>query len=121
MRILVSTLCLSLLIATGATGKIVVASFVAEEVKSISVMEDDGTGITTILTDTRNPIAPRWSPDGKQIVIARLLKPGIWDRRQIVIINADGTNERLLTKGRIMVTPYFHRMARLFCFIEVRE
>lgn len=107
MRILVSILCLSLLIAIEVTAKIVVASYVAEEVKSIFVMEDDGTGITTILTDTRYPTAPRWSPDGKQIVFARFLKPGDWDRKQIFIVNADGTNERFLTKGAQDGNPVF--------------
>ena len=109
MRILVFTLCLLLLITTGATAKIVVAAYIngAEGIKSIFVMEDDGTGINTLLTDTRYPTAPRWSPDGKQIVFARFLKPGIWDRRQIVIINADGTNERVLTKGASDGHPVF--------------
>jgi len=107
MRILVFTLCLLLLIATAVTAKIVVVSYIAEEVKSISVMEDDGTGITTILIDTRYPTATRWSPDGKHIVFARFLKPGNWDRRQIVVINADGTNERLLTRGAKDSKPVF--------------
>ena len=50
MRILVFTVCLLLLLATVSTAKILVTSYVAEGVKSIVVMEDDGTGIKTIHT-----------------------------------------------------------------------
>ena len=49
MRILVSTLCLSLLIATAATAKIVFAVRHADA-SSIYMMEDDGTGVTPPLT-----------------------------------------------------------------------
>ena len=102
MRILLSALCLSLFIATGATAKIVFAARVEEGIKGIYVMEDDGTGVTQLLTDTRYPTNPRWSPDGKQIVFSRNVNPNDWQRSQIVVMNADGTNERALTepKGR---------------------
>ena len=52
MRILVSTLCLSLLIATAATAKIVFAATHADDANasSIYMMEDDGTGVTPPLT-----------------------------------------------------------------------
>ena len=96
MRILVSTLCLSLLITTAATAKIVFATR-HEGVKSIYVMEDDGTGVTPPLTTATYLTAPRWSPDGKQIVFSRPVHPKDWSRRNIVVINADGTNVRPLT------------------------
>ena len=99
MRILVSTLCLSLLIATAATAKIVFAATHADDANAVSiyVMEDDGTGITPPLTTATYLTAPRWSPDGKQIVFSRQVHPKDWSRRQIVVINADGTNVRPLT------------------------
>ncbi len=98
MRILVFTVCWILLLVPVSNAKILVASYVAEGVKSIVVMEDDGTGRTTIHTDNRYPTAARWSPDGKQIVFDRFTKPGNWQWREIVTINSDGTNERLLTQ-----------------------
>ena len=98
MRIFVSTLCLSLLIAVGATAKIVLEARVEEGVIGIFVMEDDGTGVTQLLIDARYPATPRWSPDGKQIVFDRQRSPADWQRTSLIVINADGTNERVLTE-----------------------
>ena len=99
MRILVSTLCLSLLIATAATAKIVFAATHADDANAVSiyVMEDDGTGVTHPLITATYLTAPRWSPDGKQIVFSRQVHPKDWSRRNIVVMNADGTNVRPLT------------------------
>ena len=101
MRILVSTICLSLWIVTCASAKIVIAARVDEGVKGIFVMEDDGTGVTELLTDTRYPTQPRWSPDGKLIVFDRKSSPNDSQHKQIVVMNADGTNQRTLTEPRI--------------------
>lgn len=99
MRILVATLCLSLLIATAATAKIVFAATHAADANAVSiyVMEDDGTGVTPPLTTATYLAAPRWSPDGKQIVFSRQVHPKDWSRYNIVVMNADGTNVRTLT------------------------
>ncbi len=110
MRILVFTLCLFLLFATTSTAKILVTSYIAEDVraKHIVMMEDDGTGIQTIHTDDNlNPLAARWAPDGKQIVFYRFRKPGDAQSGEIVLINSDGTNERLLTRGMLDRHPVF--------------
>ena len=98
MRIFISILLLFLLISPLASAKIVFAARVEEGIKGIFVMEDDGTGVTELLTDTRYPTTPRWSPDGKQIVFARWTSPIDWQHSQIVVMNADGTNERVLTE-----------------------
>lgn len=100
MRVLVFTVCLILLLATVSTAKILVASYVAKGVKDLVVMADDGTGIKTILTGDRYLSAARWSPDGKQIVFHRFAKPGDWQWLQAIVINSDGTNERLLTQTK---------------------
>ena len=99
MRILVSTLCLSLLISTAATAKIVFAATHADDANAVSiyVMEDDGMGVTPPLTTATYLTDPRWSPDGKQIVFSRPVHPKDWSRRQIVVMNVDGTNVRTLT------------------------
>ncbi len=102
MRILIFTVCLILLFVPVANAKILVTSYVAENVraKHIVIMEDDGTGIQTIHTDdNRNLFGARWSPDSKQIVFDRFREPGNSQLIEIVLINADGTNERILTQG----------------------
>lgn len=100
MRILIFVLCLILLLATVSTAKILVTSYVEGDidVKSIVVMEDDGTEIKTIHIDNRRSSRTRWSPDGKQIVFYRFQKPGEWQWQEIVVMNSDGTNERILTQ-----------------------
>ncbi len=62
-------------------------------VRSICVMDDNGTQVR-LLTDQLNPRSPRWSPDGKQIVFTRGRH---LQRQNIAIMNADGTNIRDLT------------------------
>jgi Tol biopolymer transport system component len=92
MRILVATCCLILLIATTSIAKIVFEQ-TTNAVSSIYVMEDDGTA-ATLLTDTLNPIVPKWSPDGKSIVFARGRHI---QSKNISIMNADGTEIRDIT------------------------
>ena len=109
MRILVSTLCLSLLITTAATAKIVFAATHADDANAVSiyVMEDDGTGVTPPLTTATYLTSPRWSPDGKQIVFSKQMHPKDWMRLNIVVINADGTNVRPLTQNGFNDHPSF--------------
>lgn len=98
MRIFISMLLLFLLITPLASAKIVFAARVEEGIKGIFVMEDDGTGVTELLTDTRYPTRPQWSPDGKQIVFSRWTSPIDSQHYQLVVMDADGTNERILTE-----------------------
>ena len=62
----------------------------------IYVMDDDGSNVK-LLTDTLKPSAPRWSPDGKQIVFERWVNPHDSQRSHLFIMKADGTNIRQLT------------------------
>lgn len=99
MRICIFILLLLLLITPLARAKIVFAARVEEGIKGIFVMDDDGTGVIELFTDTRYPTTPRWSPDGKQIVFSRWANPNDSQHSQLVVINADGTNERVLTEA----------------------
>ncbi len=63
------------------------------DLKGIYVMDDNGTNVR-LLTDQLNPSAPRWSPDGKQIVFSRGRNT---QRKHLSIMNADGTNIRDIT------------------------
>ena len=125
MRILVFTVCLILLLATVSIAKILVASYVAEGVKSIVVMNDDGTGIRTIHTGERSRYLAgvRWSPDGKQIVFDRFRAPRDWQRLQIIAMNSDGTNERLLTQkqGASDRSPVFSPDGKSVLFVRSME
>ncbi len=98
MRICISILLFFFLITPLAKAKIVFAARVEEGVKGIFVMEDDGTGVTELLTNTLYPITPRWSPDGRQIVFSRWATQINSQQKQLVIMNADGTNQRILTE-----------------------
>lgn len=88
MRGLITTCCLILLFTAAAAAKIV---FVTKD--SIYVVDDDGIG-ATLLTDELNPSAPRWSPDGKQIVFKRGRDI---QKAHVSMMNADGTNVQDIT------------------------
>ena len=62
------------------------------------VMDDDGRNSKS-LTNYSWPSWPVWSPDGKQIAFSKGLPPGPTGRQRkaIVIINTDGSNEHRLT------------------------
>ena len=68
--------------------------------RSLYVMDDDGSSVT-LLTDQPFQLitAPRWSPDGKQIVFERRHAPKNPQIQYIFIMNADGKNIRQLTTG----------------------
>ena len=95
MRQLLIAISLILLLSTVANAKIVFDSK-RDGVKEIYVMNDDGSNVT-LLTDTLSPFAPRWSPDGKQIVFNRRVIRHDTQRFHLFMMNADGTNVRQLT------------------------
>jgi len=81
---------LFLLVITNASAKIVFAQ------KGVYVIDDDGTNVT-LLTDQLNARAPKWSPDGKQIIFTRGKH---FQNAYISIMNADGTDIQDLTRQR---------------------
>ena len=95
MRQLLIAISLILLLSTVANAKIVFDSK-RDGVQEIYVMNDDGSNVT-LLTDTLSPSAPRWSPDGKQIVFNRRVIREDSQRFHLFMMNADGTNVRQLT------------------------
>ena len=96
MRTIITTGYLILLLSTVASAKIVFDSK-RDGVQGIYVMDDDGSNLT-LLTDMLWPSAPRWSPDGKQIVFDRRVIMQHTQRSHLFIMNADGTNVRQLTE-----------------------
>ncbi|MYB64542.1 hypothetical protein F4X73_07605, partial [Candidatus Poribacteria bacterium] len=89
-------LCLALtIVVTMVSAKIVFTSS-RDGTLGIYVMDDDGSNVK-LLTDKLKPVAPRWSPDGKQIVFERRVFLDDSQRLHLFIMNADGTNIRQLT------------------------
>jgi Tol biopolymer transport system component len=56
------------------------------------VMNADGSGVTQLTTNTVNEFDPIWSPDGKRIAFGRIDLTA-----SVVVINADGSGETVLT------------------------
>jgi TolB protein len=61
----------------------------------ICVMNADGTGQVQLTDNTIGDLTPSWSPDGKKIVFHR--RVGGRGQFQLILINADGTDEKQLT------------------------
>lgn len=68
----------------------------------IWVINADGSGKVQITHSPTHKARPSWSPDGRQMVFILVQNPQSRDdpQPQIGIMNADGTNERLLTRER---------------------
>jgi len=62
-------------------------------------MTADGTNVQAITSSTTFKVRPTWSPDGTQIVFMQLLNPSdpADPKPQIGIMNADGSDEHILT------------------------
>jgi len=76
----------------------------------IYTVNGDGSNLTPITTG----IDPAWSPDGKQIAFAR------WDSAYpgLYVVNADGSNERLIYGAQHLRSPRWSPDGRLMAFTQ---
>lgn len=93
-----------------ANGKIAFASWVYDRYarSGIFVMNPDGSGRTQLTSGQIDQLdySPSWSPDGKQIAFIRNLPvPGYSGPYDVFVMNADGSNQRQLTRiGSVSLT-----------------
>jgi TolB protein len=76
--------------------------------KDIYVMNSDGGGLMRLTNDSIPDSSPAWSPDGRQIAFART--PGLGNPDAdgvIVLMNADGSGRRRLTRHRSASGVFF--------------
>ncbi len=69
----------------------------------IYVMNDDGSGIRRLTTNTQSADRdPRWSPDGKRIAFTRFMdKAQMQTSSELFVMNADGTGQKRLTHNTV--------------------
>ena len=78
----------------------------------IYVVNADGSGLRRLTQG----MDPSWSPDGTQVVFARWTEP--WG---IYLINADGSNERLLFSSSVARSPVFSPDGSQIAFMFTTE
>jgi Tol biopolymer transport system component len=90
---------------TGAppAGGTIVFVAVGSRGQQIETMRPDGSGVRVLLSlppSSNDEIdCPRWSPDGKQILVTiASIPPGRNQQNSLYVINADGTGLRLITR-----------------------
>jgi TolB protein len=64
----------------------------------IYVMKVDGSSQTRLTNNPGEDSHPYWSPDGSRIIFARVTPAGRIFEFSLLIMNADGTGERLITR-----------------------
>lgn len=76
----------------------------------IYMMDADGTNQRRITTNPMWDVSPVWSPDGKMIAFLRLQQSGLWwfESRysEIYVMNADGSDQRNITRMRAYTMGY---------------
>ena len=72
---------------------------------NIYVLNVDGTGLTQLTRDSGANASPSWSPDGKQIAFVSNRDDG---KSRIWIMNADGSNQRVLPNTQDTNGTGFH-------------
>lgn len=74
----------------------------------IYVMNADGSEQTRLTDNDVDDFSPAWSPNGELIAYTAVLKNEDDSRlRQVIIMNADGSNPRNLTEGQNGFNPYW--------------
>lgn len=63
----------------------------------IFIMDADGTDVRQLTRTPQEEFGPAWSPDGTQVAFVRVFS-GLLDR-SIVVVDADGTDEHVVTTG----------------------
>lgn len=74
-----------------------------------------------IIHDTHQKFRPSFSPDGKSILFSRIVRPSKdkADPMEIVLINADGSNEKVLYRDKIHYShPQFSSDGKKICFVK---
>lgn len=73
-----------------------------QRLTEIYVMRADGTDTRRLTTNDALDGSPSWSPDGERIAFARIVEPGSATARGgIFVMDADGGNERQLTRSML--------------------
>ena len=80
--------------------------------QQLYVMNSDGSNERRISFGPGGYATPEWSPDGKRIAFTRRAADG----RRIGVIDADGTNEALLTTGPADEGPSWAASSRELVF-----
>jgi Tol biopolymer transport system component len=62
----------------------------------IAVVDADGTHLRVLTHDNVTEVSPRWSPDHRQIAF---IKPRAHTSSQIWVMNADGSNQRVVVRS----------------------
>jgi len=86
---------------------------------TVSVMNWDGSGAVNVTPYRREWLDPRWSPDGKQLVLCSDIR----DLAEIFVVNADGSDLHNVTwKGRSNErSPDWSPDGKRICFISDRN
>jgi TolB protein len=89
----------------------------------IYVMNADGSGKRRLTRDAQLDYLPAWSPDGQQVAFERRRRtnpktaPRLF-RREVYVMNADGTGQRLLAYGE---RPLWSPDGRTIAFVSRRD
>ena len=63
----------------------------------VYVMNDDGSGVRQLTSESEGVFSPNWSPNGKRIVCGTDSSTG---KNRIIVMNADGTGRRTISEAK---------------------
>ena len=67
-------------------------------------MNADGSNVVRVTHNAVAEVSPAWSPDGSMIAFARPVDCYYYCEQDLLVINADGSNERRLETGDLAYT-----------------